>query len=67
MNSQSFPSVIRIYFRTRKGLQKLLSFLTACFTGIWLGILKRETLHLIDKIYFDNNEMYYGKKERPSP
>ena len=66
MNSQSFPPVIRIYFRTRKGLQKLFSFLTACFRGIWLGILKRETLHLIDKIYFDNNEMYYDE-ERPSP
>jgi len=32
------------------------------FTGFWLGLLKREYLHLIDEIYYDTSKMYYKEE-----
>ncbi|NJO65711.1 MAG: SAM-dependent methyltransferase [Richelia sp. RM2_1_2] len=43
---------------TRKTLDKLFLLFSACLNGIWLGILNRETMHLIDEYYYDNQKMY---------
>ena len=32
--------------------------LKACLNGFWLGALKAETLHAIDKLYYDGQKMY---------
>jgi Tellurite resistance protein TehB len=55
--------IIKIYFLSFKILhkifEKLYSVIFACFTGFWLGLLKREDFHLIDELYFNNSKMYY--------
>lgn len=62
MNGQR---VVRLYYTTYKLLpstRKLLSafylILTACFSGIWLGLLRRETLLEIDNVYYSSTKKY---------
>jgi len=53
--------VIRIYSFSWKILRKLYVLIDACFVGFCLGILNRETLHLIDQSYYDNTKMYHDE------
>ncbi len=62
MNNQKIPLIIRIYFICYKGFQKPIKLLTACFSGFWLGVLEKETLHFIDEFYYNNTEMYFDEK-----
>lgn len=58
LKSKNYPFNLRLYFLTRKTLDKLFLLFSACLNGIWLGILNRETMHLIDEYYYDNQKMY---------
>lgn len=42
------------YFRSCKRLESLNVLSKACLNGVWLGVLKREDLHSIDKLYYDD-------------
>lgn len=58
MNSKNYPLNLKIYFFTRKKLDKLFVLLNACLSGFWLGILNQKTMYLIDEYYYDNQKMY---------
>lgn len=62
MNRPGYPLVIRLYFLASSSLHRLLGLFMACFAGFWLGVLKRETLHLVDEFYYDNSKMYYDEE-----
>ena len=57
-NSRNYTFSLKLYFFTRKALDKLFVLFNACLSGIWLGMLNRETMHLIDEYYYDNQKMY---------
>ena len=67
MNHKSYPLIVRIhalaYVQTFKNLVKLVDFFRAVFAGFWLGILKRETLLLINKFYYEKNLISYCDEE----
>lgn len=54
--------IIRLYFFTNNALEKLCVFLRTCFVGFWLGLFRRETLHLIDEKYYKNSKLYDNKE-----
>jgi hypothetical protein len=49
---------LKIYFASRKFLNRLFLFCHACLTGFWLGIFNRENLYAVDRIYYDKDKMY---------
>jgi hypothetical protein len=51
--------LVRIYFLTTTGFQKLFILFKACLNGFWLGILDNRTLHDIDRHYYDENKKTY--------
>lgn len=51
--------VLRIYTASWKLLRRLFVFAEACFVGFWLGVLRRETLHALDALYYDRSKMYH--------
>jgi len=63
MDSLNHPVKLRIYIFSWKLLQKILLFLNICFIGFWIGILKREDLHLIDEWYYNDADDMYIKEE----
>ncbi|MGB3757360.1 MAG: hypothetical protein WBA07_13450 [Rivularia sp. (in: cyanobacteria)] len=58
IKSKNYPFDVKLYFFTRKKLDKLFVIFNACLSGIWLGMLNKETMHLIDEYYYDNQQMY---------
>lgn len=58
MNTKGSRLPVRLYFLSTTGLQRLFVLLKACLSGFWLGTLKAETLHDIDKLYYDGEKMY---------
>lgn len=62
MNSQNSPLALKIYISSRKLLRKLILLINAGFIGFWLGVLKRDHLHLIDQLYYDNTNQYCDEK-----
>ncbi|MGH7508126.1 MAG: SAM-dependent methyltransferase [Gemmatimonadales bacterium] len=48
----------RLYFATHRALEKLVVGLSACFSGVWLGVLPRRVLYSIDAIYYDRQRYY---------
>lgn len=55
----SFNSLdLKIYFASRKILNRLFLLCNACLTGFWLGILNQENLYNLDQIYYNNEQMY---------
>ena len=58
MNKPNYPLELKIYIFSRKILRKIFLLINACFIGFWLGILKKQHLHLIDKLYYDNTQQY---------
>jgi hypothetical protein len=59
MVEQDIPRLIRIYTLSNRFYEKFLRFLSGCYFGFWLGILNRDTLHLIDQRYYDDEKMYH--------
>jgi hypothetical protein len=51
--------VVRIYLLSTRGFQKLFILFKACLNGFWLGILDNQTLHDIDRHYYDENKRTY--------
>jgi hypothetical protein len=53
------PLLVRIYFLTRSWFEKTLAMAWggawACFTGLWLGVLPRDSLHAIDEEYYSRS------------
>lgn len=47
------PVQIRFYFSACRKLDQLFVLIRACWIGVWLGLLDRETLHLLDKCCYD--------------
>jgi hypothetical protein len=45
-----------------KRIRRLCSFLDACLTGFWLGVLDRGHLHALDQVYYDGEEMYCNEE-----
>jgi hypothetical protein len=61
MNTASPSLLIKLYFLSSKGLQRLFLLLRAFQSGFWLGVLQRETLHTIDKVHYDSQKMYFDE------
>jgi hypothetical protein len=59
MNERNRPLILTICVHTGNGLYKLYSLLQAYLVGLWLGILGRETLHLLDEIWYDASDLYF--------
>ena len=63
---RSCRPTIKIYLLSFKILhrvfEKLYSIIFSCFTGLWLGLLKREDFYLVDEIYYNNSKMYYKEE-----
>jgi len=51
---------------TRKLLNAFYLVFKACFSGIWLGLLKRETLLEIDNAYYSNTPKYRDERYNKS-
>lgn len=62
MNTQNYPLELKIYLFSRKILEKIILLVNACFSGFWLGIFSKETLHLLDKYYYDSQAMYFNRE-----
>lgn len=58
MNVEIYPWEIKIYLASLNIFQKVIKLLNACFIGFWLGILKRENIHLVDSIYYNKTKQY---------
>lgn len=52
--TSSRAGLLNWYFRSAKRLESSNAFSKACLNGVWLGVLKREDLHAIDKLYYDS-------------
>jgi hypothetical protein len=54
------PLLVRTYFLTRRWFEKALAIAWGsawgCFTGLWLGVLTRESLHAIDEEYYTRSK-----------
>jgi hypothetical protein len=50
---------LKLYVRSTRGLETCKRTLDALFTGIWLGLLDRESLHAIDRRYYDRQTKYH--------
>jgi len=58
MNTSFNSPELKIYFASRKLINRLFFFFNACLTGFWLGFFNRENLYDIDQIYYDKDKMY---------
>jgi hypothetical protein len=66
MNTSFKYPDLKIYFASRKFLNRLFLFCNACLTGFWLGIFNRENLYTVDQIYYDKDQMYRDDKYNKS-
>ncbi|MDJ0616025.1 MAG: hypothetical protein QNJ63_04605 [Calothrix sp. MO_192.B10] len=62
MNKQNYPLELKFYIYSRKLLRKIVLLINACFIGFWLGILRRDSLHSIDQLYYDNTQQYRNEE-----
>lgn len=62
MKNTKEPSLIKAYFRAWDLLEKATHFINSCFVGFWLGVLKRDQLHRIDRAYYDKEKMYFDEQ-----
>jgi hypothetical protein len=44
--------LVRVFFSSQRILERAFRVATACFVGLWLGVLTRERLHAIDEEYY---------------
>lgn len=58
--------MVKIYIFCYNALQVLTGLCRIFFAGFWLGVLKKEALHLIDKFYYDYNKMYLDREYNKS-
>jgi len=58
MKKQTDPVIVKFYFFSHEILLKIFLLCKTCFTGLWLGLLSREKLHLIDNQYYNNCKIY---------
>lgn len=63
---KKYSFITKTYFMTHRIsiivdiiLRKILLLFNVCFVGFWLGLLKKETLHLIDEKYYHNEKFYH--------
>jgi len=54
--------VVRFYFASYRLLNQFIAGLRACFTGFWLGVLRRADLDRADAAYFADDAMYLGER-----
>ena len=54
----AMPAPVKLYFATYRALGRLVASLSACFSGIWLGLLPRRVLYRIDAAYYDGHRYY---------
>lgn len=52
------PTLVRLYFFSWRLLNRLVGLLFSAFTGLWLGILDRDSLHAVDQLYYDGQALY---------
>jgi hypothetical protein len=62
MKNTKQPWLYRFYLASFRFWQKGINMLQACFTGFWLGVLPRDILHSVDKLYYDSTDMYHRKE-----
>lgn len=58
--------IVRIYLFSVAKLENLITLIRSCLNGVWLGILKVETLHEIDAHYYTLNRIYFSDKYNKS-
>jgi hypothetical protein len=52
VDEQSAPLLVRIFFSSQSLFERAFRVATACFVGLWLGVLTRERLHAIDEEFY---------------
>jgi hypothetical protein len=62
MNDSEYTLTLKLYKRTYQLLSKLHTLLNAVFAGVWLGILDRQVLHLANRLFFDDDSMYWDEE-----
>ncbi|HEV8722566.1 MAG TPA: SAM-dependent methyltransferase [Candidatus Binatia bacterium] len=62
MNSQVYPLGIRIYLFSYRLLMRQFAFFNALLAGFCLGLLRREHLYLVNKIYYDNSKSLHDEE-----
>ncbi len=53
------PFLARFYFGSVAWLDRALTLVHATFSGVWLGLLGRGTLHAADQLYYDQKRSMY--------
>jgi hypothetical protein len=53
-------SRLTLYDRSWRGLEKFKRTVEALFTGVWLGVLDCDSLHAVDRRYYDQQTKYHG-------
>ena len=53
------PAIVRLYILSTEIFRKVFMLSRACLNGVWLGILDKETLHKIDRHYYNENKKTY--------
>jgi cyclopropane fatty-acyl-phospholipid synthase-like methyltransferase len=61
MKEIDFPLSLKIYQWSFQLLAKLHRGMNAIFSGFWLGVLDRESLHRLDQLYYDHESMYWDE------
>ena len=59
MADRKAPLTVRVYFRMLRGIERLWWIIQAVSSGFWLGVLGTESLHEIDRRYYDSKRQMY--------
>jgi hypothetical protein len=54
----AMPRLGKLYFASHRALGRVIVGLSAAFSGVWLGLLPRRVLYLIDAAYYDRQRYY---------
>lgn len=58
--------LIKLHKKSYIFFQQFIDFLTACFVGVWVGLLDRDTLHQIDQQFYDSEKIYRDEEYNQS-
>jgi hypothetical protein len=55
VDNRHAPFLVRVFFSSQSLFERAFRVATACFVGLWLGVLTRERLHAIDEEYYNRS------------
>jgi len=57
-DSVEIPRKFRLYKHTQTTLRYVYYILEECLNGFWLGILSRDSIHRLDELYYQDENLY---------